>query len=61
MYYMVVNVTWDPKKAVANFQKHRIRFFDAEMVLYDPFAMTLEEHVVASEQRFVTVGSDGVG
>jgi len=29
-------------------------------VLYDPFAMTLEEQVVASEQRFVTVGSDAV-
>jgi len=31
------------------------------MVLYDPFAMTLEEHVVATEQRFVTIGSDAVG
>jgi hypothetical protein len=31
------------------------------MALYDPFAMTLEEHVVASEQRFVTVGADAVG
>ena len=31
------------------------------MVLYDPFALTLEEHVVATEQRFVTIGSDVVG
>lgn len=31
------------------------------MVLYDPFAMTLEEHVVATEQRFVTIGTDAVG
>ncbi len=31
------------------------------MVLYDPFAMTIEEHVVSNEQRFVTVGSDAAG
>jgi uncharacterized DUF497 family protein len=61
MYHVPMHITWDPQKAVASFQKHRIRFSDAEMVLYDPFAMTLEEQVVASEQRFVTVGSDAVG
>ena len=53
-----MRITWDPNKAEINFKKHKIRFSDAEMVLYDPFAMTLEEHVVATEQRFVTVGSD---
>jgi len=56
-----MRITWDPNKAEINFKKHKIRFSDAEMVLYDPFAMTLEEHVVATEQRFVTVGSDAVG
>lgn len=56
-----MRITWDPDKAEINFKKHKIRFSDAEMVLYDPFAMTLEEHVVATEQRFVTVGSDAVG
>jgi len=56
-----MDIIWDPKKAEINFKKHGIRFSDAEMVLYDPFAMTLEEHVVAGEQRFVTVGSDAVG
>ncbi len=56
-----MDITWDPKKAEINFKKHGIRFSDGEMVLYDPFAMTLEEHVVAGEQRFVTVGSDAVG
>lgn len=54
-------VTWDPDKAEINFKKHKIRFSDAETVLYDPFAMTLEEQDVATEQRFVTVGSDGAG
>jgi hypothetical protein len=56
-----MHVTWDPNKAEINFKKHRIRFSDADAVLYDPFAMTLEEHVVANEQRFVTVGADAVG
>jgi hypothetical protein len=45
----------------SNFKKHKIRFSDAEMVLYDPFAMTLEEQVVAAQQRFVSIGSDAVG
>ena len=56
-----MHVTWAPDKAEINFKKHKIRFSDAEMVLYDPFALTLEEHVVATEQRFVTIGSDVVG
>ena len=56
-----MRITWDPKKAEANLQKHRIRFSDAEMVLYDPFAMTMEEQIVEAEQRFVTVGADAVG
>jgi hypothetical protein len=56
-----VRVRWDPNKAEINFKKHKIRFSDAEMVLYDPFAITLEEHVVATEQRFVTIGYDAVG
>ena len=56
-----MRVTWDSNKAEINFKKHKIRLSDAEMVLYDPFAMTLEEHVVANEQRFVTIGSDAVG
>ena len=49
-------ITWDPQKAETNLQKHRIRFSDAEMVFYDPFAMTMDEQIVETEQRFVTVG-----
>jgi len=56
-----VNITWDPNKAEVNFKKHGVRFSDAEMVLYDPVAMTLEEHIVANEQRYVTIGTDAVG
>ena len=56
-----MQIIWDPDKAEINFKKHRVRFSDAELVLYDPFAMTLEEQVRESEQRFVTVGTDAVG
>lgn len=61
MYIVFMKITWDPNKAEINFNKHGIRFSDAEMVLYDSFAMTLEEQIVADEQRYVTVGSDAVG
>lgn len=54
-------ITWDPNKAEINVKKHRIRFSDAEMVLYDSFAMTIEEQIVANELRYVTVGADAVG
>lgn len=56
-----MDITWDPKKAEINFKKHGIRFSDAEMALYDSFAMTLEEHIVSNEQRYVTIGTDAVG
>lgn len=56
-----MHITWDPNKAEINFGKHGIRFPDAELVLYDPFAVTLEDQVVAGEKRFVTAGSDAVG
>jgi uncharacterized protein len=44
-----------------NLKKHNVRFSDAEFVLYDPFALTLEEQVIEGEKRFVTVGSDAIG
>jgi uncharacterized protein len=56
-----MQIIWDPNKAEINFKKHGVRFSDAELVLYDPFAMTLEEQVREGEQRFVTVGTDAVG
>ncbi|MGD9249449.1 MAG: BrnT family toxin [Desulfobacteraceae bacterium] len=55
-----MKIIWDPNKAKINFKKHGIRFSDAEMVLYDSFAMTLEEQIVANEQRYVTIGLDAV-
>ena len=61
MYIIYMQIIWDQNKAEINFKKHKIRFSDAEMVLYDPFAMTLEEHDIDNEQRFVTIGTDAIG
>ena len=56
-----MDVTWDPKKADTNFRKHKIRFSDAEAVLYDPIALTIEGQDAEQEKRFVSVGSDTLG
>jgi uncharacterized DUF497 family protein len=56
-----MRILWDPKKAETNFRKHKIRFSDAESVLFDPTALTLEEQSISGEQRFVTLGADAIG
>ena len=56
-----MQATWDPSKADTNLKKHNIRFSDAETVLYDPMALTLEEQDVSGEKRFVTIGLDAIG
>ena len=56
-----MRISWDPKKAETNFRKHKVRFSDAESVLFDPLALTLEEQNVSREQRFVTLGIDAIG
>ena len=61
MHNIFMDVAWDPKKADANFRKHKIRFSDAEAVLYDPIALTIEDQYAQQEKRFITVGSDTLG
>ena len=56
-----MQITWDPRKAETNFRKHKVRFSDAETVLYDPMALTFKEQGVSGEQRFVTIGTDSIG
>jgi hypothetical protein len=53
-----MRILWDPVKAEANFRKHKVRFSDAEPVLFDPIAMTREDVEAEGEQRFVTIGRD---
>jgi len=58
---MKMKATWDPQKAETNLKKHKIRFSDAETVLFDPMALTIEDQDVEGERRFVSVGSDAFG
>jgi uncharacterized DUF497 family protein len=61
VYTIHVDVVWDPEKARSNAKKHGIRFSDAEMVLFDPNALTREGMIADGEQRFATVGADTIG
>lgn len=56
-----MEIKWNPQKAEANFRKHKIRFSDAESVLFDPMTMTIEDQIINQEQRFLSVGSDAFG
>ena len=55
-----MTIEWDPEKAKLNFQKHKIRFSDAESVLFDPLALTREDEDADGEQRFVSIGIDNL-
>ena len=61
MHSIDMRISWDPKKAETNLRKHNVRFSDAESVLFDPLALTLEEQSVSVEQRVVTLGADALG
>jgi len=56
-----MDIKWDPLKAEINFRKHNIRFSDAESVLFDPRALTIEDQIVNREQRFLSIGFDALG
>ena len=55
-----MRILWDPEKAKFNFLKHKVRFSDAESVLFDPMAMTREDEENGDEQRFVSIGTDAL-
>ena len=56
-----MDILWDPEKARANMKKHGIHFSDAEIVLFDPNALTREDLDETNEQRFVSIGMDAIG
>lgn len=56
-----MSIEWDPEKARLNVQKHGIRFADAEGVLFDPNAISVEDERAEGEQRFVALGMDSRG
>lgn len=61
MYNRVVRFNYDPAKAAANVRKHGVSFADAEGVLLDPLAVTVEDRDAAGEPRHVTIGLGSAG
>ena len=47
---------FDPTKAAANLKKHGVSFADAEGVLLDPLAITIEDFEPVNERRFIAIG-----
>lgn len=61
MHNEPVDIEFDPDKARANLQKHKVSFAHAEQALRDPTAVTIEDPDAEGEQRFVTLGMDALG
>ena len=51
----------DSAKAAANIKRHGVSFADAQGVLEDPLAVTVEDPDAKDESRFVTVGLGSAG
>ncbi len=51
----------DPAKAAANLRKHGVSLADAEGVLADPLAVTIEDPDARGERRFITLGLGNAG
>lgn len=60
MYNPVMDYQWDPDKAIANHNKHGVRFADAITVFSDEKAITIDDDY-PEEERFITIGMDVVG
>ena len=54
-------IEFDPAKAADNVRKHGVSFADAEVVLSDPMALTVEDAGAVGERRPVTIGLGGAG
>jgi len=52
---------WDPGKAATNLAKHGVHFADAVAVFDDDFALTIRDPYLGNEERWVTIGMDGLG
>lgn len=52
-----MKVTWDENKALANLQKHKVSFDEAQTVFDDSLAATIDDPDHSfDEQRFITIG-----
>jgi uncharacterized DUF497 family protein len=57
----VVEFEWDPAKARENLRVHRVNFSVAQDVFEDENAISIEDFDAEVEQRFRTLGRDGLG
>jgi len=54
---MALRFTWDPRKAAANFRKHRVTFIEASTAFGDPLSATIPDpDHSGAEGRFLLVG-----
>jgi hypothetical protein len=56
-----VEFEWDPAKAQENLRVHGVNFAVARDVFEDENALTIEDFDAEGEQRFRTLGLDGLG
>jgi len=56
-----MRLQYDPAKAAANVRKHGVSFGDAEGVLKDPLALTIEDPDAQGERRYVAIGMGSLG
>lgn len=47
---------WDEKKARANFEKHGVRFEEAQVIWTDPFSLEYFDPDEVREERFIRIG-----
>ncbi|MGH8210044.1 MAG: BrnT family toxin [Steroidobacteraceae bacterium] len=52
---------FDPKKNAANLAKHGVSFSEADGVLLDPLAVTVDDDSASGEARWVTIGTNSFG
>jgi uncharacterized protein len=52
---------FDPKKNEANIAKHGVSLSEADGVLLDPLAITVEDGSAMGEVRYVTIGMNSFG
>jgi hypothetical protein len=52
---------FDPKKNEANVAKHGVSLSEADGVLLDPLAITVEDGSAEGEARYVTIGTNSFG
>jgi len=58
----MIEFEWDPPKARANLQKHRVAFQEAATVLRDSLAITIFDPDHSQEEdRYITIGTSARG